>query len=702
MFRFLFERAADAVWLIDPSSGAVVDCNQRAAVLMRCSSRAELVGRRLEELSPAGQKGASLTEEVARQITQRRKDGNSGFEWAMRRFDGTEVPVKVNAASIEREGESLIVLVSRDNSEPKEANDLLLEKEAHFRSVVEGNSNAMPLAEKLHNASPADRSPECQPGARLSVEKIREIVEQAEAGLRESEARLRESEERFSKAFRASPALMTISRLSDEKYVEANDAFVRWYGLRREDILGHSTKELGTWLHLEDRAKFWADLRRNGSVREVECQARRRGGVGTLLVSADIIEINGEPHVIATGLDITERKRAEAELRESEARLRESEARFSAAFRASPALISLLRVSDGKFVEVNDAFAQWLGMDRENIVGHDTLELDIWLDRQEREKFLADLQRNGSMREVECRFRSRRGTLHTVVLSAEIIEINREPHILGFGLDVTERRQAELEFFRTLARERQLGQLRSHIVSMVSHEFRTPLGIIQSSAEILEDYLEHLEPAERKDHLQSIRKNTRRMAGLMEEALLLGSLDAGKIEFKPAPLELRTFLRRLVDEVLSATNKRCPIELSLTAMPIEIQADERLLQHIFTNLLTNAIKYSDTGRLVRFEIGCAEAEIVFVIRDQGIGIAQADKEWLFTAFHRGLNVDDRPGTGLGLVIVKRCVELQGGKIKVESEIGAGTVVTVRLPMRDPDSSQYRDGHHPVHLPDRQG
>jgi signal transduction histidine kinase len=176
------------------------------------------------------------------------------------------------------------------------------------------------------------------------------------------------------------------------------------------------------------------------------------------------------------------------------------------------------------------------------------------------------------------------------------------------------------------------------------------------------------------------------MAGLMEEALLLGSLDAGKMEFKPAPLELRTFAQRLVDEVLSATNRRCPIELSLTEMPIKIRADERLLEHIFTNLLTNAIKYSDAGRLVRFEIGCAEAEIVCVVRDQGIGIAEADKEWLFNAFHRGLNVDDRPGTGLGLVIVKRCVELHGGKIKVESQIGAGTVVTVRLPMSGPESS----------------
>jgi signal transduction histidine kinase len=89
------------------------------------------------------------------------------------------------------------------------------------------------------------------------------------------------------------------------------------------------------------------------------------------------------------------------------------------------------------------------------------------------------------------------------------------------------RKQAEVELLHTLAREKELGQLRSNFISMVSHEFRTPLGIIQSSAEILEDYLEQLEPAERKDHLQSIRKNTRRMAGLMEEVLLLGSLDAG-------------------------------------------------------------------------------------------------------------------------------------------------------------------------------
>jgi len=169
------------------------------------------------------------------------------------------------------------------------------------------------------------------------------------------------------------------------------------------------------------------------------------------------------------------------------------------------------------------------------------------------------------------------------------------------------------------------------------------------------------------------------MAQIMEEVLLIGSFDAGKMEFKPAALDLRAFARRLVEEVLSATSRRCPIELSLPEMLAEIQADERLLRHIFTNVLTNAVKYSDAGRVVQFEIVCAGADIVCTIRDQGIGIPEADREWLFNAFHRGRNVGDRPGTGLGLVIVKRCVDLHGGNIKVDSKLGEGTSVTLRLP-----------------------
>ena len=393
---------------------------------------------------------------------------------------------------------------------------------------------------------------------------------------------------------------------------------------------------------------------------------------------------------VSHALEESSRARSEQLLRESEARLRESEERFSRAFRASPALVTISRLSDEKYVEANDAFIRWYGLDRDNIVGRDTKELGLWLNVEDRAKFWADLKRDGSVREVECQARNCRGLAGTLVLSAEIIEINREPHVLGFGIDITQRKQAEVELLRTLAKEKELSEVRSQFVSIVSHEFRTPLGIIQSSAEILKDYFDQLDPAERKDHLESIYTNTHRMAGLMEEVLFLGSFDAGKMQCKPARLQIRTFVEKLVDEVLSATDCRCPIKLSLSGMPSAIETDERLLQHIFTNLLTNAIKYSDVGRLVRFEIGCTGEEIVCIIRDQGIGIPEADLQWLFNAFHRGQNVANRPGTGLGLVIVKRCVDLHGGKIKVESKVGQGSTVTVWLPKSSSESPPAPD------------
>jgi signal transduction histidine kinase len=135
-----------------------------------------------------------------------------------------------------------------------------------------------------------------------------------------------------------------------------------------------------------------------------------------------------------------------------------------------------------------------------------------------------------------------------------------------------------------------------------------------------------------------------------------------------------------VDEVLSATSRRCPIELSLAVALPQARADERLLTHILTNLLSNAVKYSEPGVCVRFAVERDSAEAVWIIHDEGIGISEDDQQMLFTAFHRGANVGCRAGTGLGLLLVKRCVELHHGKVKIESKVGCGTKVTFRLPV----------------------
>jgi signal transduction histidine kinase len=268
----------------------------------------------------------------------------------------------------------------------------------------------------------------------------------------------------------------------------------------------------------------------------------------------------------------------------------------------------------------------------------------------------------------------------TILLSAQSIQLNNTPHILSFAQDITRRKRAEGDLLKTLEREKELSQLKSNFVSMVSHEFRTPLGIIQSSAELLREFYQKMPPEERKDQLESITRNTRRMAGMMEEVLVLSRLDAGKLNFQPAALDLNLFCRRVVDEVLSATNRRCLIELSLNPVPSEARADEQLLGHIFTNLLSNAVKYSEPGATVHFTVERDGPDAVCVVRDQGIGISEEDQQQLFKAFHRGGNVGTRPGTGLGLLLVNRCAELHGGTVQLNSRIGEGTTVTVKLPV----------------------
>ena len=233
---------------------------------------------------------------------------------------------------------------------------------------------------------------------------------------------------------------------------------------------------------------------------------------------------------------------------------------------------------------------------------------------------------------------------------------------------------------KELQMERELHELKTQFVNTVSHEFRTPLGVIMSSAENLRDYHERFTAEQRGEHLRDIFDASRTMSGLMEEVLLLGRVESGKVTFRPASIDLRAFCERVIEEVQSATNQRCPIQLHLTPADRPARGDEGLIRHILVNLLTNAVKYSPEGRAAELRVTPDEAFAVFTIRDHGIGIPAEDLPHLFDAFHRGQNVGDIPGSGLGMVIVKRCVEMHGGTIEFQSRVNEGTTFTVRLPL----------------------
>jgi signal transduction histidine kinase len=251
----------------------------------------------------------------------------------------------------------------------------------------------------------------------------------------------------------------------------------------------------------------------------------------------------------------------------------------------------------------------------------------------------------------------------------------------GVGRDITELKQAEAEIVKALERERELSELRSGFVSLVSHEFRTPLTTIQSSAELLERYNNRLSEEKKQNHYRRIQQAVQRMTQLLEDVLTIGKAEAGKLKFTPSPMDLVAFCRDLVESLQMSAKPQHQLNFVVIGDGTDAQMDEKILGHILTNLLTNAIKYSPDGGTVQFDLVCEGTWGIFRIQDSGIGIPAEDLERLFESFGRASNVGAIPGTGLGLAIVKRCVDLHKGEISVESEVGVGTTFTVTLPLK---------------------
>jgi signal transduction histidine kinase len=171
------------------------------------------------------------------------------------------------------------------------------------------------------------------------------------------------------------------------------------------------------------------------------------------------------------------------------------------------------------------------------------------------------------------------------------------------------------------------------------------------------------------------------MTQLLEDVLTIGKAEAGKLKFTPSPIDVVVFCRDLVESLQMSAKPQHELNFVVIGDGSDAQMDEKLLGHILTNLLTNAIKYSPDGGTVQFDLVCDRSWVIFRIRDSGIGIPPQDLERLFESFGRASNVGAIPGTGLGLAIVKRCVDLHKGQITVESEVGVGTTFTVTLPLQ---------------------
>ncbi|MBE9126542.1 HAMP domain-containing histidine kinase [Coleofasciculus sp. LEGE 07092] len=246
--------------------------------------------------------------------------------------------------------------------------------------------------------------------------------------------------------------------------------------------------------------------------------------------------------------------------------------------------------------------------------------------------------------------------------------------------DISDRKQVEYKVIcQQLAKEKELSELKSCFINTVSHEFRTPLSVILNSVEMLEGYSDRLSEAKKSNHFHKVRLSIGYMVQLLEDILFYGKAEANKLEFNPAPLELEDFCQALVEELRVSAKEGQDIVFSSKCDRPSVCLDPKLLKQLLGNLLSNAIKYSSKGSKIQFKTICENSQVIFQIQDSGIGIPKEDIPHLFDPFHRAKNATTISGTGLGLTIVKKAVDLHRGTISVESEIGTGTTFTVTLP-----------------------
>lgn len=377
-------------------------------------------------------------------------------------------------------------------------------------------------------------------------------------------------------------------------------------------------------------------------------------------------------HWISVQRDITERKL-------SEQALRESEERFRSLIENALDIITVFG-TDGTVWYASPSVERILGYKPAGVVGRKISEYIHPDDIANACSTFTNTIHTDSALSIELRCQHKDGSWRIFeAISKQFIDQTGRRSVVVNCRDVTERKRTE-EIRRALEREKELSQLQLRFFSMASHEFRTPLSTILVSAQLLQN--SHAECSKEKRHrnVQRIEAAAKDMTHLLDDILTINRAETGKLEVNRKLIDLENFCRNLIEEMQLSAGSQYTIIFVSQGSCTNAYMDEKLLRSILANLLANAIKYSPQGGNIHFTLVGEQKEAIFRIRDQGIGIPPQDQQQMFEPFHRGTNVGTIAGTGLGLTLVEKCVNLHGGRIIVASVVGVGTTSTVTLPL----------------------
>lgn len=255
-------------------------------------------------------------------------------------------------------------------------------------------------------------------------------------------------------------------------------------------------------------------------------------------------------------------------------------------------------------------------------------------------------------------------------------KVDERTHILKEALEKLE--QSQIELHDALDKEKQLNEIKSRFVSMASHEFRTPLSAVLSSAALLSKYTKQEEQEKRDKHIDRIKDSVKHLNDILEDFLSLGRLDEGRITADPCEFNLKDMINETLADVKVVLKPGQKFNFEYAGEE-KVNADKKLLRNILINLISNAAKFSAEDLPIAVSASSENDQNTISVTDKGIGISKKDQEHLFTMFYRASNVTNIQGTGLGLHIVKRYLDLLGGSVSLQSTIGKGTSITITFP-----------------------
>lgn len=379
--------------------------------------------------------------------------------------------------------------------------------------------------------------------------------------------------------------------------------------------------------------------------------------------------------------DINSKKLAEDQLRESEERYR--------LLSENTKDIICLHDAESRYLYVSPSMHEMLGYPSKALMGSFAWPCVHPDDLAEVKKAFNQIIKGKQHGFVRYRVKHRKGHYVWVETVAGLQDPNHDkgkPLLIQTATrDISQQKKAEEEIVNALEKERDLVELRTNLINMISHEFRTPLTTIKSSSDLMVRYLPGLRKSDVKDrfsfHFKKILEQVNRINDLISGVLLLGRMDSGKIQYQPEVVDFVVYINDVIERYSEShpEETRKPI-VNFKGTPRDVKIDQMLVSHILNNLISNALKYSAGKKNPELNIKFERKLVQITIKDYGIGIAENDLKNLFQSFYRGSNALTIPGTGLGLVIVKQFVEMHGGTIELESKLNRGTTIQITLPI----------------------